>query len=129
MGDEERDEVWLSWAAEPGRSWAADAGAQVVPVDRLRLPRIALLDKKLRSSGEGPVQPRFRLFVAKKSPQWLGYIERRGGTDGALARLLCSAHSPAVQPHGWAASIPPPQQQQVGLIEAQSRSSRSSVGD
>ena len=49
--------------------------AQVVSVDRLQLHRIALLDQRLRSSGAGPKQRRFRLFVAKKSPQWLGYIE------------------------------------------------------
>ena len=103
------DEVIQSWAAQPYeamQSWAPQQGAQIVPVDKQEFPRIALLDRKLRSSSEGPVQPRFRLHVAKKSPQWVGYnvIERRGGTDGALARLLFSASQPSVRP-SWVSEV------------------------
>ena len=85
-----------------------ESGALVsTGVERLKLPRLTLLDRRLRSSAkalEGSVRPRFRLHVAKKSKEWVGYIERRGGSDEALSRFLMSANNPAVRPP-WASEV------------------------
>ena len=76
------------------------AGVQAPQVEPRRLPRITLLDLKLRDpdgAGDGTRQPRWRLHV-ENSETWLGYVERRGGTTPALNRLLLAASDPGVRP-------------------------------